>query len=252
MPKRVDPLAQRRSVAQAVFRLAGARGADAISMRDVAAEAGVSLGMVQHYFRSKDEVLLFALGHMRDRVAAAAGPSRGPGGSRAARDHPRRTHRAPACQPGQQGRGGHLRRVLLPGGRHSRLRDRSSDRHDEAAGHHYRAAAHSPGQRPYQTRPRSRPGSRIPVLAHPRPGRTASHRPLRTRGRPDTARPPSRPDIHLTGTSKRILREQSAQPLLPDSGPRGCSMSAYGPWPRGRPGPASARYPALRRRRWTG
>ena len=69
MPKRVDPLAQRRSVAQAVFRLAGARGADAISMRDVAAEAGVSLGMVQHYFRSKDEVLLFALGHMRDRVA---------------------------------------------------------------------------------------------------------------------------------------------------------------------------------------
>jgi TetR/AcrR family transcriptional regulator, transcriptional repressor of bet genes len=61
MPKRVDPLAQRRSIAEAVFRLAVARGADAVSMRDVAAEAGVSLGMVQHYFRSKDEMLLFAL-----------------------------------------------------------------------------------------------------------------------------------------------------------------------------------------------
>jgi TetR/AcrR family transcriptional regulator, transcriptional repressor of bet genes len=69
MPKRVDPLAQRRSIAEAVFRLAVARGADAVSMRDVAAEAGVSLGMVQHYFRSKDEMLLFALDHMRDRVA---------------------------------------------------------------------------------------------------------------------------------------------------------------------------------------
>jgi TetR/AcrR family transcriptional regulator, transcriptional repressor of bet genes len=69
MPKRVDPLAQRRSIAEAVFRLAAARGADAVSMRDVAAEAGVSLGMVQHYFRSKDEMLLFALDHMRDRVA---------------------------------------------------------------------------------------------------------------------------------------------------------------------------------------
>ena len=69
MPKRVDPLARRHSIAEAVFRLAAARGADAVSLRDVAGEAGVSLGMVQHYFRSKDEMLLFALDHMRDRVA---------------------------------------------------------------------------------------------------------------------------------------------------------------------------------------
>ena len=69
MPKRVDPLARRRSIAQAVFRLAAARGADAVSLREVAEEAGVSLGLVQHYFRSKDEMLLFALDHMRDRVA---------------------------------------------------------------------------------------------------------------------------------------------------------------------------------------
>jgi TetR/AcrR family transcriptional regulator, transcriptional repressor of bet genes len=69
MPKQVDRLARRRDIAEAVFRLSGARGAEVVSLRDVAAEAGVSLGMVQHYFRSKDEMLLFALEHMHDRAA---------------------------------------------------------------------------------------------------------------------------------------------------------------------------------------
>ncbi len=77
MPKRVDPLARRHSIAEAVFRLAAARGADAVSLRDVAGEAGVSLGMVQHYFRSKDEMLLFALDHMRDGSPAGCGPVSG-------------------------------------------------------------------------------------------------------------------------------------------------------------------------------
>ena len=69
MPKRVDPLERRRSIAEAVFRVTAERGVEAVSLRDVAAEAGVSMGMVQHYFRSKDEMLLFALDHMRERVA---------------------------------------------------------------------------------------------------------------------------------------------------------------------------------------
>jgi AcrR family transcriptional regulator len=65
----VDPLERRRGIAEAVFRVTAGRGVEAISLRDVAAEAGVSMGMVQHYFRTKDEMLLFALGHMRERVA---------------------------------------------------------------------------------------------------------------------------------------------------------------------------------------
>ncbi|MCK9877487.1 TetR family transcriptional regulator C-terminal domain-containing protein [Frankia sp. AgPm24] len=69
MPKRVDPLERRRHIAQAVFRVTASHGAEAVSLRDVAAEAGVSMGMVQHYFRTKDEMLLFALEHMRERVA---------------------------------------------------------------------------------------------------------------------------------------------------------------------------------------
>lgn len=69
MPKRVDPLERRRSIAEAVFRVTADRGVEAVSLRDVAAEAGVSMGMVQHYFHTKDEMLLFALDCMRERVA---------------------------------------------------------------------------------------------------------------------------------------------------------------------------------------
>lgn len=36
------------------------RGIEEVSLRDVAAEAGVSMGMVQHYFATKDEMLFFA------------------------------------------------------------------------------------------------------------------------------------------------------------------------------------------------
>jgi TetR/AcrR family transcriptional regulator, transcriptional repressor of bet genes len=52
---------RRRQIAAAVVRLVSSRGAEAASLRAVAAEAGVSMGAVQHYFTSTDEMLLFAL-----------------------------------------------------------------------------------------------------------------------------------------------------------------------------------------------
>ena len=70
MPKQVDHAARRREIAEAVFRLIGREGYEAVSVRDVATEAGVSAGAVQHYFSSKDQMLLFALGYMRERVLA--------------------------------------------------------------------------------------------------------------------------------------------------------------------------------------
>lgn len=70
MPKRVDHGARRLAIAEAIFEVIGSRGLEAVSLRDVAAQAGVSMGAVQHYFASKDEMLLFALGHMRDRALA--------------------------------------------------------------------------------------------------------------------------------------------------------------------------------------
>lgn len=68
MPRIVDREERRREIADAVFRVIGQEGMDAVSLRDVATEAGLSMGSIQHYFRTKDEMLLFALQHLRERV----------------------------------------------------------------------------------------------------------------------------------------------------------------------------------------
>lgn len=85
MPKRVDHAQRRTEIAEALVRVAGRRGLHAVGMRDVAAEAGVSLRLVQYYFETKEKLLLFGLHHLTERfgerVAArvrAAGSSPGP------------------------------------------------------------------------------------------------------------------------------------------------------------------------------
>ncbi|WP_027344701.1 TetR/AcrR family transcriptional regulator [Hamadaea tsunoensis] len=68
MPKQVDHVERRQALAQAVYAVIGEQGIEAVSLRDVARQAGVSMGAVQHYFDTKAEMLLFALSHMRERV----------------------------------------------------------------------------------------------------------------------------------------------------------------------------------------
>jgi AcrR family transcriptional regulator len=63
----VDHEARRREIADAVLRLAATEGLESVSLRHVAAEAGISMGRVQHYFRSKDEMLVFAFEHQSRR-----------------------------------------------------------------------------------------------------------------------------------------------------------------------------------------
>jgi AcrR family transcriptional regulator len=70
VPKRVNPDERREAIAEAVYQVIGDRGWDAVTLRDVASTAGVSMGQVQHYFATKTEMLLFALTHMRARVMA--------------------------------------------------------------------------------------------------------------------------------------------------------------------------------------
>ena len=60
MPKQVDREERRRELGDVVLRLIATRGLEAASLRNVAAEAGVSMGTVQHYFTSKHEMLEFA------------------------------------------------------------------------------------------------------------------------------------------------------------------------------------------------
>lgn len=73
MPKQVDHDERRKQIGDAVCRVLAARGMDAVSLRHVAAEAGVSMGRVQHYFATKDEMLLFAFRLISDRVAGRLG-----------------------------------------------------------------------------------------------------------------------------------------------------------------------------------
>jgi AcrR family transcriptional regulator len=53
MPRRVDHDERRRALTEALLRIASTRGLQAVTMREVAAEAGVSLRVVQYYFIDK-------------------------------------------------------------------------------------------------------------------------------------------------------------------------------------------------------
>jgi AcrR family transcriptional regulator len=74
MPKRVDHEERRRQIADALVRTAATRGLHATGMREVAAEAGVSLRLVQYYFGTKEELVLAAMQQLAaqfsDRVLA--------------------------------------------------------------------------------------------------------------------------------------------------------------------------------------
>ncbi|MFE4336011.1 TetR/AcrR family transcriptional regulator [Streptomyces sp. NPDC056831] len=68
MPRQVDHADRRRRIAEAVCHLADERGLEGVTLRDVAARAQVSMGAVQRCFRTKEEMLVFALGHIGERI----------------------------------------------------------------------------------------------------------------------------------------------------------------------------------------
>lgn len=75
MPKKIDHGERRRLLAEALWRVLAGSGMEAVSLRQVAAEAGVSMGMVQHYFTDKEEMVLFALSSMTEQVSRRIGES---------------------------------------------------------------------------------------------------------------------------------------------------------------------------------
>ncbi|WP_330287656.1 TetR/AcrR family transcriptional regulator [Streptomyces sp. NBC_00576] len=68
MPKQVDYESRRRRIAEAVCLLADQHGPEGVTMRDVATRAEVSLGAVQRCFGNKEEMLLFAVDHVGERI----------------------------------------------------------------------------------------------------------------------------------------------------------------------------------------
>lgn len=57
MPRLVDHAQRRREFAVAVWGLIAERGIEGVTLRAVAAEAGVSVGRVQHYYSTRDELV---------------------------------------------------------------------------------------------------------------------------------------------------------------------------------------------------
>ncbi|MGW3296787.1 TetR/AcrR family transcriptional regulator [Streptomyces xiamenensis] len=68
MPRQVDHAGRRRLIAEAVCRLADERGLEGVTLRDVAARAQVSMGAVQRCFRTKEEMLVFTLEQIGERI----------------------------------------------------------------------------------------------------------------------------------------------------------------------------------------
>lgn len=76
MPKVVDHEARRQQLAQAVWSITAHRGLDAVSLRAVAAEAGVSMGTVQHYFGNKEQLIQQSGRYMIELANSMANDSR--------------------------------------------------------------------------------------------------------------------------------------------------------------------------------
>jgi AcrR family transcriptional regulator len=72
VPKRVDHEERRRQISDALLRVAAERGLHATGMREVAAEAGVSLRLVQYYFGTKEELMLAAMQQLAARFSERA------------------------------------------------------------------------------------------------------------------------------------------------------------------------------------
>ncbi|MCC9311327.1 TetR/AcrR family transcriptional regulator [Kitasatospora sp. RB6PN24] len=70
MTARVEHEERRRQIAEALLRIADTQGLQSASMRAVAAEAGVSLRLVQYYFTSKEGLLLDALERLGAQLQA--------------------------------------------------------------------------------------------------------------------------------------------------------------------------------------
>lgn len=70
MPKRVNHDQRRAEIADALLRIAAARGLQAVTFREVAAEAGVSVRLVQYYFGTKEQLLARAMGFLATRLDA--------------------------------------------------------------------------------------------------------------------------------------------------------------------------------------
>ncbi len=70
MPRTIDHDERRQQIGEAVWRLVLREGVGAVSLRTVAAEAGLVLGSLRHSFPTKTELLAFAMQLAHERAGA--------------------------------------------------------------------------------------------------------------------------------------------------------------------------------------
>jgi TetR/AcrR family transcriptional repressor of bet genes len=70
VPRRVDHDVRSRQITDAVVRITVKGGLASATFREVAAEAGVSVRLVQYYFGTKDQLLLETQRHVAERSVA--------------------------------------------------------------------------------------------------------------------------------------------------------------------------------------
>ena len=73
MPKMVDHDERKREIAAAMWRILLREGVGAVTVRALAAETGWSVGAIRHYYKSNDDLLLFAMGEMLVSIAGRIG-----------------------------------------------------------------------------------------------------------------------------------------------------------------------------------
>ncbi|UPG67915.1 TetR/AcrR family transcriptional regulator [Gordonia hongkongensis] len=69
MPKLIDRDGRRAEIAEALWRIVLREGASGVSVREVAAEANISVGSLRHVFGDKEELLEFSMRLIYERVA---------------------------------------------------------------------------------------------------------------------------------------------------------------------------------------
>ncbi|RZI52513.1 TetR family transcriptional regulator [Aeribacillus pallidus] len=69
MPKKVDHVKQREKIAIATWNVIAKGGMEKATVRNIAREAGVSVGSLRHYFSTQAELLSFAMKLVSERVS---------------------------------------------------------------------------------------------------------------------------------------------------------------------------------------
>lgn len=73
MPKRIELTQRKEMIAEAAWKVILAHGMEGASVRNIAKEAGLSLGALRHYFASQNELLNFARDLVYQKTAERMG-----------------------------------------------------------------------------------------------------------------------------------------------------------------------------------